>query len=127
YYSFVHDQYSVFMIPQAARDPELSGAVLEALAYENYCSVLPVYYDLVLKGRYASDPQTRKMIDIVTSGVRMDSAWIYGNVFNDPCQSLIRNPMIDGRRTFGSDLTEVKKKVSTLLKIFAKEVSALDS
>ena len=127
YYSFVHDQYSVFIIPQAARDPELSGAALEALAYENYCSVLPVYYDLVLKGRYANDPQTRKMIDIITSGVRMDSAWIYGNVLNDPCQSLIRNPMSQEKRTFGSDLAEVKKKVSTLLKIIAKEVSALDS
>ena len=63
YYSYVHDQYSVFFIPSTATDLEMTSAVLEMMAYENFKNVLPVYYDLVLKGRYANDPQSRQMLD----------------------------------------------------------------
>ncbi|MBR4881882.1 MAG: hypothetical protein IKU19_08100, partial [Clostridia bacterium] len=50
YYTYAHDQYSVFMVPKTVADPELSGAVLETMAYESYRTVQPTYSDMVLKG-----------------------------------------------------------------------------
>ncbi|MBR4882011.1 MAG: hypothetical protein IKU19_08755, partial [Clostridia bacterium] len=58
YYTYAHDQYTAFMIPKTVADPVMSGAVLEAMAYESYRTVQPTYYNMVLKGRYANDPQS---------------------------------------------------------------------
>ena len=126
YYSFVHDQYSVFFIPVTARDRAMSGAVLEDLGYESYSTVLPVYYDLVLKGRYASDPQTRRMIDLITENVRMDPGWIYGNVLGEPCQQLIRFPVHDGVKSFASNLVKVSRDLPDYLEKFSTEIEALE-
>ncbi|MBO4220104.1 MAG: hypothetical protein J5933_04185 [Clostridia bacterium] len=126
YYSYVHDQYSVFFIPSIATDPEMTSAVLEMMAYENFKNVLPVYYDLVLKGRYANDPQSRQMLDRITSNIKMDSAWIYGQVLLGPCERLIRDPLREKKQEFSSILAELKGKLKTYLKVFRSDMEKLE-
>ena len=102
YYTFSHDQYTVFMVPITVADPVMSGAVLEALAYESYFSVQPVYYDLVLRGRYANDPESRAMLDMITSNIRVDPSWIYGMQISQPEVKVFRDLIYSGSKTFGS-------------------------
>ena len=102
YYTFSHDQYTVFMVPKTVADPEMSGAVLEALAYESYYSVQPVYYDLVLRGRYANDPESRAMLDMITTNIRVDPSWIYGMQISQPEVKVFRDLIYSGSKTFGS-------------------------
>ena len=45
------------------QNPEMVGAVLELLAWESGNEVVDTYYNKLLKTRYASDLETRAMVD----------------------------------------------------------------
>lgn len=126
YYTFAHDQYTVFMIPITVQDPEMSGAVLEAMAYESYKSLQPVYYDMVLKGRYANDPQSRQMLDTITTNTKVDTSWIYGRMLDLPAADVFRGPIYGGEKNFASRYASQERLLPKLLKILRREVEALD-
>jgi len=126
YYTFAHDQYSVFMIPCTVKDPEMSGAVLEALAYESYKSVQPIYYDIVLKGRYANDPESREMLDTITGNIKVNCAWIYANILDDPAADVFRSLINDKKTTFASAYATVETKLPKTLKTLEKTISLFD-
>ncbi|MBR6558907.1 MAG: hypothetical protein IKT70_07845 [Clostridia bacterium] len=117
YYTYVHDQYSIFMIPITVRDQVMSGAVLEAMAYESYRSLHPVYYDKVLKGRYLSDPQSRRILDMIVTNVTMDPAWIYGGILGVPAAEVMRNPIELEKQNFASSYAKVERSLPQKMKI----------
>lgn len=126
YYTYAHDQYTIFMIPKSVEDPELSGAVLETMAYESYKSLQPTYYNTILKGRYANDPQSRKMLDIITTNVKIDAAWIYGRQLGQPAANVFRGPIYGGEKTFASKYERVSKTLPLMLKEMKRVISAFD-
>ncbi len=77
YHTLIHDTSTVFAVPITVDDAERHGAVLEAMCYESYRAVTPVYYDLVLKSRYSQDPSSARAIDMIRANVRTD--FIYAN------------------------------------------------
>ncbi len=77
YHTLIHDTSTVFAVPITVDDAERHSAVLEAMCYESYRSVTPVYYDLVLKSRYSQDPSSAQAIDMIRANVRTD--FIYAN------------------------------------------------
>lgn len=80
YYSGAHDQYVSFSIPQTNPDPDTAGAVLEAMASYAYRNTVPQYLDIMLKGRYMSDAHSRRMVDLIVKGFRIDAGWIYSRL-----------------------------------------------
>ena len=126
YFTYSHDQYTVFMVPITVADPEMSGAVLEAMAFASYRDVQPVYYDLVLKGRYANDPESRAMLDIITTNIKVDPAWIYGRQLDLPAAKVFRSLIYGGEKTFASAYAKVERTLPVFLKNLRKTVSALD-
>jgi len=126
YYTYVHDQYSVFMVPCTVRDPEMCGAVLEVMAYESYKSLQPTYYNLVLKGRYANDTESRNMLDMITENVKVDSSWIYAELFGAPAASVFRSLIYSGDRTFASSYAVVEKKLPIVIKAIRKTIDELE-
>ena len=81
YYAY-SAEYSSFSISATNSHPETAAAVLEAMASYSYNETVPTYLDLALKGRYMSDPQSRKMIDLTINEVVIDTAWIYVEEFS---------------------------------------------
>lgn len=126
YFSYAHDQYSVMMVPNTVANPERSGAVMEALAYESYKEVQPVYYDKVLKGRYANDPQSRQMLDTITQNIKIDASWIYGRDLGMPAASVMRDLLYGKSTSFASEYTKVQKMLPIYLKLFRTEIEKLD-
>ncbi len=126
YYTYVHDQYSVFMVPCTVRNPEMTGAVLEVMAYESYKTLQPTYYDLVLKGRYANDAESRNMLDMITENVKVDASWIYAELFGAPAASVFRSLIYDGKRTFASTYAGVERKLPTVIKAIKKSIENLE-
>ncbi len=74
YITYIHDGAAVFSIPITAKaeDHDMLSAVLEAMASENYRRLSPAYYDVVLKSRYSSDPQSAQLIDGIRSRIAAD-------------------------------------------------------
>ena len=76
YYSV--DRSGLMAIPASIKNPELVSAVQEQLAWESGNEVIDVYYNKLLKTRYASDPDTRAMVELIFDTVTYD---VLGNYF----------------------------------------------
>ena len=126
YYTYSHDQYSVFMIPKTVADPGMSGAVLEIMAYESYRSLQPTYYDLVLKGRYANDPQSRSILDTVTANIMVDSSWIYGMQIGQPEAAVFRDLIYDNIKSFASSWAKQARMLPVFIKSFREIIEKLE-
>lgn len=72
-------------VPTTIRDPEMVGATIELLAYHSEDTVIPAYYDVVLDGQLAQDPNSSKMLDIIFDTIVYDPAVNYfglaGSIF----------------------------------------------
>ena len=73
----------------AAKNPEATGAALEALCCYSYDGVIPVYYEINLKMKYSRDEITTQMFDIIRESRTYDlgdNIWctIIRDVFNKP-------------------------------------------
>ena len=83
YGTIVHDIIEVMAVPVNAVKVEATAAVLEALAYYGYTDFLPVYYETVLKSKYARDAKSAQMIELARESLVTDISYIYGDAFNN--------------------------------------------
>ncbi|MBR5452514.1 MAG: hypothetical protein IKV54_00405 [Clostridia bacterium] len=121
YYSFSYDQFTAFAIPICSSRPNTAGAMLEAMASYAYRDTQPAYFDIALKGRYMSDPQSRKMLDLVIDGFMVDAAWIYlGNLAAGYPPSF-RSMISSGDQSFATNHQKLSKKVSIYLKSYKSD------
>lgn len=79
YYTSALDEYSVLLLPLTVEDTNLVGKIVETMCAESYNSVMPTWYDVALKGKYANDPTTQKLIELVMSGRYFDFAFLFGS------------------------------------------------
>ena len=66
-------------ITLTGEDADRTAAVTQMLAGKNYESVTSLYYDTMLKTRYARDARTAVMVDICFRGVIYDFGFVYDN------------------------------------------------
>ena len=62
-------------LPKSLPTDELEkvGIICEALAFDSRQKVLPVYKETVLKGKYARDPESTRIIDIIFDSACFDA------------------------------------------------------
>lgn len=77
YYSFGHDQITIFALPRTCANPQAAGAVLEALSAASRDTVIKQYYDIALRVKYAPDPDSSYMIDLIRRNFLLDTGWVY--------------------------------------------------
>ncbi|MBQ7383254.1 MAG: hypothetical protein IJV72_00495 [Clostridia bacterium] len=78
YLSNTHDAWSV---PKNTSDIDMAGAVITSLACEAYRTVMPQYFEGMLKVRYASDLESAQVYDIIREGVVFDFGYMFGMSF----------------------------------------------
>lgn len=74
----------------SAKD-EAVGATLECLASESYRSVMPAFYEQLLRRRYADDPGEYEMIDYIKGTISFDSGRLFTSVFGGKTWSAFRD------------------------------------
>ena len=68
YSSLVYQHHdSAVGIPSHTLDKEMSAIVLEALSWESYYSVYPVFYETILLNRAAKDQESKEMLKLIFS------------------------------------------------------------
>ena len=77
YYTMSMDGYSVAVVPLDAPSLEKTGAVIDLLSAISYEKVVPAYYEMALKGKYARDDESGEMLDIIRDGVRVNFGYFY--------------------------------------------------
>ncbi len=122
YYSFSSDTYGAVAIPITNSDPDVVGAVIEAMASYSYRNTLPLYLDTVLKGQYMSDADSRRMVDIIVDGIMMDTAWIYLHTLACQYPEMYRYMVEEGDQSYAAKHASLEKNVKTVLKIYKRDL-----
>lgn len=81
YYTMVDGNFSVIAIPRGLSDEDIkmAGAVVEAMSADGWKNVVPKYFDVALKVRYARDMESVEMLDMIMSSRVVDFAYLYDN------------------------------------------------
>ena len=81
YYSLADAEGGILCMPVTlvGEDAERVAAVTQMLAMKTFDSVTPVYYDTMLKTRYARDAKTADMVDIIFRSLVYDFGYVYDN------------------------------------------------
>jgi ABC-type glycerol-3-phosphate transport system substrate-binding protein len=120
----IQDALSIWCIPVDIKKPEISAAVLEALAAESYRKVTPAYYDVVLKNRYSRDEDTAEMIDLIRSSALINFESIFNEAIGNPW-FVMRNLINEKKNNFASYWASNKKVVETQLKKVVEEIQKI--
>ena len=120
-YSAYTREYSCYAIPATNSHPGAAAAALEALSSYSYNETVPAYLDLALKGRYMSDPESRKMIDILVGNVKIDAAWSYLEEIGAGYAPAFRYNIINRERTFASTHASYSQAVKRALAGYAAQ------
>ena len=78
YYVWVDSWCTSAVSVPITSDPERVGLLLEALTYESRYTLLPAYYDINLKTKFARDDESKEMIDIILDNRLYDLGAMYG-------------------------------------------------
>ncbi|MBE6559717.1 MAG: hypothetical protein E7662_01225 [Ruminococcaceae bacterium] len=67
----------MFAVPISVKNVDDVSFVLEAMAYESYYNVLPVFYEAYLESKLARDVQSVDMLEIIHNTLVMDIGSVY--------------------------------------------------
>ena len=99
YYTHLGNTHYAWMIPKDAKSVEESSALLECMASESYRQTNPVYFEKMLKLRYAQDERIAAMYDLVRESIGFDFCYLYSVAFttatrpNALINSCLTNPV----------------------------------
>ena len=123
YLSLVHDAVTSCSIPVTNTDMEMACAVLEALSAEGYRSVIPAYYEMALKVKYAQDDVSVQLIDLIYNNSTTDFIYVNNYIFTDAGNlgTISRTLIKDGSDDYMSTYASMKKPLETAFKkVFSK-------
>ncbi len=84
YATVINGYNPLVVIPITVEDTERTGAITEALCAYGSKYVLPAFYDVSLKTKYARDDESEEMMDIIRDSIIYDIGYVAGG----PLQSV---------------------------------------
>lgn len=120
YHGWIQGGMHMYAIPVDVKDVERASILTEAFAAETYASLLPAYYEVILKARYFADEASSQMMDIMYDSVDFDFARIYDGQIG--IQTTIKDSVTAKQNTFASSFASFKKVYDKKLSSFLSKV-----
>lgn len=81
YATVVNGHASLLIMPTTVEDYNKTGKVIEALCAIGNRDVIPAFYDVSLKTKFARDVESEEMIDIIKNSLIYDLGYVSGGTF----------------------------------------------
>ncbi|MBQ8396736.1 MAG: extracellular solute-binding protein [Clostridia bacterium] len=120
YATWIQGGMHIYSIPIDVKDLERASILTEAFAAETYASLLPAYYEVILKARYFADEASSQMMDIMYDSVSFDFARFYDGQIG--IQTTIKDSVTAQQNTFASSFAAFKKVYDKKLTTFLGKV-----
>lgn len=120
YATWIQGGMHIYAIPVDVKDVERASILTEAFAAETYASLLPSYYEVILKARYFADEASSQMMDIMYDTVTFDFARLYDGQIG--IQTSINDSVRAQQNTFTSAFAAFKKVYDKKLTTFLGKV-----
>ena len=118
YASTSRDNFDLFVLPIDVKDQEFSGIITEALCAESYRTVVPTYYDVVLKTKNSRDEESAEMIDIIRDSLTFDLGYLCSTSLNGLGHlfvNLVRNNSTDLASKYAGAESAAKTALAEML------------
>lgn len=79
YMTMADGNHEAMGVPKSGGDLNFVGKITEVLCAEAYKKILPAYYDVSLKQRYASSPDDAEMIELCVASRVFDFGYVFDN------------------------------------------------
>lgn len=87
--------------------------LLEALSFSSHFGVMDTYKEVMMKSKYARDPESEEMFDIVLNSIYFDFGLVIWE--GDVANKIIGNIYASGKGTVVSSLTELSNPIQKLI------------
>lgn len=119
YHTTAWDAYALFCIPITS-DLKTTGVVAENLAAYSYKTVVPAFYDVALKTKYARDVESSDMIDIIREGATFNFGTV-NSIHCANCGHIYRNLVQGSNPNIASYVASNTKIMKKSLERFVTE------
>ena len=124
YISQLGTSTAMLFVPTTTKDIVLTSKVMEAMSYYTNQLVVPKYYEVALKDKYARDDDIAGMLDIIRDGAAFDFLFVYGTSlqgapnsyfrFNDTNTTDIASAFASNEKRFINSLNQMIEKFSNI-------------
>ncbi len=124
YSSTSRDNFDLFVVPIDVKDTEFTGIITEALCAESYRSVIPDYYDVVLKTKTSRDEESAEMIDLIRDSLTFDIGYLCSTSLNSIGHifvNLVRTNSTDLASSYASSEKAAQVKLNEMLAAYGIE------
>lgn len=122
YATIVNGHAHLMLIPATVSDPERTGAIIEALCAIGSRDVIPAFYDVALKSKYARDDESEAMIDTIKESIVYDLGYFTDGQLGSVGQEL----STDGNHDFASYYAERESASEQELREFVRDYADLE-
>ena len=126
YFTASRNTHNAFSMPTTCANPEMAGAVLEALSASNYEKVLPTYFEVALKTKYAADNQSAKIFDIIHDSMVLDFGYVYGNALSSVTDAMV-GAIFGNTKSLASQIKANEKKAIKAYENYVKKIETIIS
>lgn len=120
YLSSSRNTHNALSMPVTCADPDMAGAVLEALASSNHNTAIPAYYEVALKTKYSHDDDSARMFDLIRDTTMIDFGYIFGNAIGSP-EGIFYNS-IKAENSLASNIAAKKTALDAPLEMYLETV-----
>ena len=121
YYTIARNTYSSFTVPKTCQKQEAVGALMEALASQNYRSTSRTYFETALKVKYSHDDASSRMYDIIKNGLKFNFMFTYSGVAGNVANTF--NDVVNKHNeNWASESAKVEKSIDKALEKFYEDV-----
>ena len=121
YHSTSLDEFTMFVIPKDAKDPEMTSIILEALSAESYKKVVLAFYDVALKTKGARDDESAEMIDMIRDGLTFDFGYLNSGALGSAGHlwvNLIRKNNNDVASAYAEKKATYEENLAKILEVY---------
>jgi hypothetical protein len=124
--TFVQGGFNMLCVPDSCGKKDAVGAFIEAMASESYKKVIPAYFEVAMKVKYARAETSGKMLDIIREGIVFDFAYLFGwNLSPNPYDVII-DLMGAKNNNFASWYEKNIDKINKSLEKFVAAIEAME-
>ena len=111
YATVINGHAHLAVIPITVEDVERTGAIIEAMCAYGSRDVIPAFYEVSLKTKYARDEDSEEMMDLIKSSIIYDLGYVADGPFQSVGRDLAKRTNHDFSSFYASTESSAKIKV----------------
>ena len=120
YKTVVNGHASLLIMPITVADKNKSGKIIEALCAIGHRDVIPAFYDVSLKTKFARDYESEAMIDIIKDSIIYDLGYISGGAFESTGYKLAHQSNPDVASFYAANESKALSDLDNFLSSYGK-------